>query len=334
MAWSPKAWCAGLTVLTTVLVLSAAPPALADSATISVTDTYGKADPAAGLPRVFTVSGTVAEDEYIYIRSRVLGGPPCAPTSATDSGSWFESYDDDDGFDDGQGQKKAKTGPFSFQQADTWKAPGTFVFCIWIAKTHSTITTPLTQTITFRSPSGVISASVNPAIPRPNQQATVTVVGSSEAAENVYAKIRRAGGAACAPSYDSDSGDSLIDGQSANGNFSVQAMTTQAQAGKYLICLWLADSGDSTTPIAGPQPETFTVAPPPAPCVVPRFKHGTTLKAMKKKLNAAHCTLGRVVYVRSRRYKRGTVIKLTPGPGATRAHGAPVRVLVSSGRAR
>jgi hypothetical protein len=94
------------------------------------------------------------------------------------------------------------------------------------------------------------------------------VTGSSEAPSRVYATIRSAGGAGCAPTYQADTGQNLINGQSVNGSFSILATTTQTQVGTYLICLWLASSPNDTSPIAGPQPETFTVAspaPPPPP---------------------------------------------------------------------
>lgn len=253
---------AGSFVLASLLALIAmlvcAGTVLADSASISVTTTAGQSDPAAGVPRIFTLSGVASVPEHVYVKARAPGGAPCAPTADSDTGSTIEQYGD-------WGYGEEVNGDFSFQKVFTWESPGTEVFCIWLASSGSTITTPITQTITFRAPNGTITATVNPITPTPDEKATITVTGSSEAPEKVFAKIRPSGGAPCAQTYDADTGSSLIDEQEVNGAFTEQATTTQSTAGTYLICLWLASSPNDTSPIAGPQPETFTVASPPPP---------------------------------------------------------------------
>jgi hypothetical protein len=266
-----RRWPARCLVLASVIsamFLVGASQALADSASISVTTTSGQSDPAAGVPRIFTLSGVASVPEHIYVKSRAPGGAPCAPTAESDTGSRFESYG-------GWGYGDEVNGNFNIQKVFTWEPPGTEVFCIWLAGSDKTITAPITQAITFRAPTGTITATVNPITPAPGQQATITVTGSSEAPEKVYAKIRSAGGAPCAQTYEADSGENLIYGQSVNGSFSEQAKTTQSKAGQYLICLWLAGSSNDTSPIAGPQPETFTVGvpPPPPPPLPPAPSH-------------------------------------------------------------
>jgi hypothetical protein len=162
-------------------------------------------------------------------------------------------------------------GTFSLPRAETWDTPGTFVFCIWLSAQESTVATPFTQAITFRAPTGTITASVNPVAPRINEQATITVTGASEAPAYVYAKVRPNGGTGCAPSYSADSGKDLLSGESVNGSFSLPVTTTQSTAGSYLMCLWLATSSTDAAPIAGPQPQPFDVLgpPPPPPAAVP-----------------------------------------------------------------
>jgi hypothetical protein len=305
--------------------------ASADSATITVTNTAGESDPAAELPRVFTLSGTASVPEYAYVKYRGPGGAPCAPNAHEDSGSMLGA------FWDGKVE-----GTFSLKTVMTWKEPGTFMFCIWLSPENNEygereIVTPITQVITFRSPRGTISATVNPLTPTPGQQATVTVTGSSEAPEKVFAKIRTAGGAPCAPTYEADTGSDLIEGQNVNGSFSDQATTTQSKAGTYLICLWLASSANDTSPIAGPQPETFTVAsppPPPPPCVVPAFSSRMHLSTVEQRIRAAHCAVGRVIYVRSRHVRKGMVVHLGSRPGTHLASDARITIIVSSGNPR
>ncbi len=326
--------CSLLVMLTFVGLLALCPQAFADSATITVTNTAGESDPAAELPRVFTLSGTVSVPEYAYVKYRGPGGAPCAPNAHEDSGSILWVF---------PGEKIE--GSFSVKTVMTWKQLGTFMFCIWLSPENNEygereIVTPITQVITFRSPRGTISATVNPLIPAPGQQATVTVTGSSEAPEKVFAKIRTAGGAPCAPTYEADTGSDLIEGQNVNGSFSEQATTTQSKAGTYLICLWLASSGSDTSPIAGPQPETFTVAspppppPPPPPCIVPSFSSRMHLSTVEQRIRTAHCAVGRVIYVRSRHVRKGMVVHLGSAPGTHLASDARITIVVSSGNPR
>jgi hypothetical protein len=328
--------------LALMAVLICSGTALADSASISVTNTAGESDPAAGVPRVFTLSGTTSVAEKVFVKYRAPGGASCAPTAQSDSGKLIPNEEGDYSW-----YGNEANGAFSFKHAYSWEPPGTVMFCIWLAKDENTITTPITQTITFRAPSGTITAAVSPDMPQPGQQATITVTGSSEAPEKVYAKVRPAGGASCAPTYEADPGQNLIDGTSVNGAFTEQATTTQSTAGTYLICLWLASSANDTSPVAGPQPETFTVASPPPPtppppppppspppCVVPSFSSKMSLSTVERRIRAAHCRVGKVRYSSSERYRRGAVIKLSHRPGTKLSSNSVVWVLVSSGRPR
>lgn len=240
------------------LLVVAGPALAADSASISVTTPDGHSDPAAYLPRVFTVSGKAGTSEHLYIKHRAAGGGACAPSAFTDSGTWL----------DASFYGQPVNGSFSLQRVLTWRSPGAWTFCFWLAGDETAVPpTPLTQTITFRPSAGTIGATITPATPRPGEQAELTVAGSSEAARRVYAKLRLADGTSCAPSYDADPGGSLFDGWSVDGAFSLNATYTQARAGQYLICLWLAGSSDDTLPIGGPQQQTFAVAKPPRPIV-------------------------------------------------------------------
>ena len=248
-----RAFCllfAGL-VAASVLLLSAS-AARADSATLSITDTGGRPDPVADVARVFTISGTAAVSEYLWAKYRPAGGAGCAPTKSSDSGNDLNGF-----------YERPVNGSFSLSNAITFSDPGTYLFCIWLAPNDYAVTTPISQVITFRSPTGTISATFNPLIPRPGQQTQVMVTGSSEAPEEVFAKVRPAGGAPCAPTYSSDTGDSLIDGAEVNGMFSQQASTTQQSPGNYVLCSWLASSSYDARPIAGPQAVPFSVVQPP-----------------------------------------------------------------------
>ena len=234
----------------TVVALAAAGTAMADSAALTVTDSAGRPDPAAQVPRVFTITGNAAVSEYLWASYRPAGGAPCAPSPYSDNASSQVV------------SQHAVNGTFSFNQVLTIQSAGTYQFCIWLTPSGSTATTPITQVFTFRSPTGTISATLNPLVPRPGQQTQVSVSGSSEAPERVYATVRAAG-APCAPTFDSDTGSSVIDGSSVNGAFTATGTTAQQQPGSYVLCLWLASSSSDAAPIAGPQAIPFTVVQPP-----------------------------------------------------------------------
>ena len=315
--------CLGACALTALVVLAWSGVAVADSASLRVTTTGGQSDPAADVARVFSVSGNVASPTRLYVTHRPTGGAACAPSAATDTGDADFWYGDD------------VEGDFSLSEAYTWRdGPGSFQFCIWLADGSSEVVTPITQVVTFRSPSGTISATLDPVRPRPGQTTTVTVVGASEAPKGVYTTVRRAGGSSCGPTYDSDSysSETIFSGEDVNGAFSLSQTMTQQDAGDYMLCLWLAESGSDTRPAAGPQPIPFTVAAPPRPaCVVPRIRRGTKLATAKRKIRRAHCRAGKVRRKRSG-VRRGRVIKATVPRGTRLRNRARVGLVVSRGR--
>lgn len=318
---------AGAVFVAALLALCTANPALADSATITFTDAAGTSDPAVGVGRTFTVAGNSAVGKSLWIRYRPAGGAPCSPSASSDAGRYtFDNFSGD------PFNGTAVNGNFTLRKTGAWLTPGTFMFCIWLSSSESTPATPFIQNVTFRPPTGTISATIAPISPQANQTATVTVLGSSEATKYVFATIRPAGGAPCATSYSADSGRGLIGGTRVNGAFSLSETTTQTTAGTYLICLWLADSSSDGAPVAGPQPATFTVTEPPRPCVVPPLPRFTVLATYLAALSGANCVPGAQRYTASVTYPRGTVIKATPSPGATLAPRAAVAVLISSGK--
>jgi hypothetical protein len=248
---------AAASLAATFALLVCAGAAAADTASITVTTADGIADAAAYLPRSFTFSGTSSASTHLYIKDRAGDGAQCGQSAFTDAGTWIDS----------SFYGQAVSGAWSFQRLMTWRAPGPWTFCFWLANDEKTVVTPLTRTITFRPSAGSIAATVNPAAPRPGEQAKVTVAGTTEAPKRVYAKLRPAGGPPCAASYDADAGGSLLDGWSVLGPFSINEIYTQPLAGQTVICLWLAGSSDDTLPIGGPQQQLFTVVEPPKPAL-------------------------------------------------------------------
>jgi hypothetical protein len=280
----------GLTAAVTAAALVAgllgAPAALADSAALTITDTSGRSDPVTGVPRTYTVSGTTSSPLRVYVKERATGPTPCAATANSDSGSYWDNYD--------QYEDRAANGAFSYSDVFSTDLNGTVMFCIWLAPDENTSVTPITQTITFRTPGGTISATVNPTTPQPSQTATLTITGTSEAPEEVFATIKPAG-APCAATYSADSGSGVLSNTDVNGNFTLMPTFSESTAGSYIACLWLADSNDDPTPVAGPQPIPFNVGTPPQvvtrQCTAAKSKRYKLTKAVtrtKRSLLHAH----------------------------------------------
>jgi hypothetical protein len=81
---------------------------------------------------------------------------------------------------------------------------------------------------------------------------------------------------------------------------------------------------------------TAPAPPPPAApasvrCVVPKVR-GRTVAAAAAALKAAHCSLGRRASAYSRTVRKGRIVSQSASPGALRAAGSPVNVVVSKGR--
>jgi beta-lactam-binding protein with PASTA domain len=55
---------------------------------------------------------------------------------------------------------------------------------------------------------------------------------------------------------------------------------------------------------------------------------GLRLGAAKRKIRAAHCSVGRIRRVRARRSLRGRVVNQAPRPGTIRRRGFPVSLAI------
>ena len=103
--------------------------------------------------------------------------------------------------------------------------------------------------------------------------------------------------------------------------------------GAYLACGYIQYNNSSDPPQAATSAAFTVLAPPPPPpsCVVPAIVKDEPLAATRQRLAAAACMSGKVHYVASARYARGSVFKLAPVPGTTLANAAKVDLYVSSG---
>jgi hypothetical protein len=239
-------------LVVTLALLGSAGPAWADSASLSVTTDGGLPDPVAYIPRVFTVSGTATGSVNLYVKHRAAGGPPCAASAYTDSGTFLE----------GAFYGVPISGAFAMNKTLTWRRPGTWLVCFWMASEETSITAPTSQVMTVRGPPAAIGATMTPNPAHAGEPAQITVAGTTEAPRRVYAKIRAADGTPCGPTFDADPGGGMIAGWSVEGAFAIKANLDNPVLGQYLICTWLAGDSADDLPVAGPVAQVFGVVRP------------------------------------------------------------------------
>jgi hypothetical protein len=209
-----------------------------DSVSLAVLDSRGRNDPVEDVGRVLDFTTESAADAYLYVTHRPAGGAQCAPTYDADSGT---------GLIDGE---SITAGSSEVRQTTTWEESGRYLFCMWIANSSDDPNGgSFSQIVKFRQPHGRIRF-LGPSSVSVNRAAALRFRGISEAPKYLFVSYRNAGGSGCAPTYYSDSGNTIIEGANANGGFNETDVYTFESRGTYLICAWLADSGDDTQPVA------------------------------------------------------------------------------------
>jgi hypothetical protein len=85
------------------------------------------------------------------------------------------------------------------------------------------------------------------------------------------------------------------------------------------------------TKLAAGTPVAITVSTGP-PCIVPRVAAGTALGTVERRLAANHCSVGRISTARSRRYRRGRVLRLGQRTGQVLASHSAVAIVLARRR--
>src|SRR4051794_14700615 len=120
-------------------------------------------------------------------------------------------------------------------------------------------------------------------------------------------------------------------------NFGLARIGNAASANSMSDCFGLSSGGGSTadtTPPTAPTNGTPVVTKPLAPapkkhCIVPRLR-GKSLRAARRALAKAHCSLGRVTKKRvRRRIRKGHVVAQSRAPGTVRPSGTRVSLVLS-----
>lgn len=227
-------------------LLAIAPLARADTVDLRVIDAGGRVDPVQDIARTFEFNVASGSNSYLFVKFRPSGGPGCAPTAASDSGDELVSY------------AKVAAGSQIVTKVETFDDDGPHIFCSWLGAGTDSATLTSSQVVIFRRPSASIRFEGSPRTLGVDSPAKLLFSGRSEAPRQLLVKVRRTGGAGCAPTADSDSGEYLFY-DSVNGSFDFTRVVKYSEKGSYTVCTWIARNSSDTEPVISPKRFTFFV---------------------------------------------------------------------------
>jgi hypothetical protein len=313
----------------TLALLGIAAGAGAAQAASTIAITVG-ADPVEGITTQLGVSGsTSSTSEAYYLAYKPAGGSPCAANYAADDGIGLIS-----------GGSSSQPGPFSRSLNQAFPSAGSYLVCAWLQSSSTTVTAVDVKTVAVRIPKLSLSVSA-PAAVALGQTFQVTTTSQAEAQRDLWVYGLVDTGRGCPANASAAARDEAVttvisDRSVLGGPTTSSENLTLQSAGQYLLCGYIQYNSSSKPPEATAS-AVFTVVapppppPPPPPCVVPAVVKDEPLAQTKARLTAASCTAGKVRYVASARYARGSVFKLAPVAGTSLANAAAVDLYVSSG---
>ncbi len=108
------------------------------------------------------------------------------------------------------------------------------------------------------------------------------------------------------------------------GTNTITALATDGAGATAQVQIAVVYTPPPPAPHAGPPP-------PAARCKVPKTK-GMKLTVAEKAIRKAHCKVGKVKWVKSRKMRHGRVMSTTPRPGHVLSSGSKIELFVSKGR--
>jgi hypothetical protein len=290
-------------------------------------------DPTESIATQIEASGTSTNAETtLNATVKPAGGSGCAANSQADGGErlYFGLF--------------VEEGPFSKSVNQTFDKAGSYVVCGWLndeSQSGDPLVAHTELTFSVRAPHLALSI-VAPASVRPGQTFQIVTTAQAEVARTVEEFVIPNTGRGCpanSAAATSTSGDTQIYwparfGSSwsvEGGPFSESVNEDLRSTGQYLACAYVEYPTSQSPPEITASAVIDSSATPP-PCVVPRIKAGSTLASAERQVRSAHCTVGRVRARRSRRYRRGRVLRLGARAGQRLQYHAPVEIIISSGR--
>jgi hypothetical protein len=312
--------------LATLIATTAATFALTASAAHAATSlslTIGN-DPVESVATQIGVAGAVPDDqERVYVHQKPTGGTACGVNPDADDGdSVIDTY-------------LLTTGDYNKSANITFTTAGTYLVCAWMKRaSDSAILLTDSKVVTVRVPKLALAVAATPTTVSQGQTFQVTATAQAEAERSVslFAIVDTGRGcpANAAAADQADAANPFWKRSIVGGPTTLSANLSLSTPGAYLLCGYFQYRSSSDPPQAVAA-AAFTVLAPPPPCVVPALVARELPAAAKGRLAAASCTPGKLRYVASARYPRGTVFKFSPPPGTSLANAAVVSIYVSAG---
>lgn len=312
-----------LAVLLLLLVVCTT-QATAAHAVSSVAITVGT-DPVESIATQVGATGSTTEaSAYLTMTFKPAGGAGCGANHQADTGTdVFGSY------------LVSQAGSYSYGPNLTFNLAGSYLLCAWLDTSGNVVATD-SKVVVVRVPHLALTLGVPAAVSKDDTfQITTTTQAEVERYLSVDVLVDNGRGcpANAAAAY-SPAVRNPISGRSIVGGPTTSSVNMSLNTpGTYLVCGYIQYRFSSDPPQATAAATLTVVAPPPPPpsCVVPAVIKDEPLALAKTRLAAASCASGRVSYVASARYARGSVFKFAPVPGTTLPNAAPITLFVSSG---
>jgi hypothetical protein len=296
-------------------------------ASATVTITVGAA-PAESIVTQLGASGSVTDtNDYVVVHYKPTGGSACGANPSADNGTQVV----DSSF--------LPTGPYAKSANVTFDPAGGYLACAWVVQSASpeTVVAADAKTIVVRVPHLSLTLGVPGAVDV-GQTFQVTTTTQAEVARDLYVSVSVDTGRGCPANASAalavSASSTVVNGRSVvGGPATASTNLSLSTPGTYLVCGYLQHSRASDPPQATAAASLVVGAPPPPPppCVVPVVVKDEPRAATKARLAAASCSVGKIRYVASARYARGSVFKVAPIAGTSLTNAARVDLFVSSG---
>jgi hypothetical protein len=315
--------------LMALLLIGCALQANAARAVSSITINVGD-DPVESITTQVGVTGSTTESSgYLALTRKPVGGAGCGANYQADTGTGvFYPY------------AVSQAGAISYAVNQTFDLAGSYLLCAWLDTTGNgqNVVAATSKVVAIRAPHLALTLGV-PAAVNKDETFQLTTTTQAEAERDLYVDLLVDTGRGCpanaAAAYQAAESNPISNRSVVGGPTTSSTNVSLSTAGKYLVCGYIQYRAVSDPPQVTAVATLTVVAPPPPPpppsCVVPVVIKDEPLAATKTRLAAASCAVGKVRYVASARYARGSVFKFAPVSGTTLPNAAPLTLFVSSG---
>ena len=232
----------------------------------------------------------------------------------------------------------SQAGAISYAVNQTFDLAGSYLLCAWLDTSGNgqNVVATDSKVVAIRAPHLALTLGV-PAVVNKDETFQLTTTTQAEAERDLYVDLLVDTGRGCpanaAAAYQAAERNPISNRSIVGGPVTSSTNVSLSTAGKYLVCGYIQHRASSDQPQATAVATLTVVAPPPPPpsCVVPAIVKDEPLAATKARVAAASCAVGKVRYVASARFARGSVFKFAPVQGTTLPNAAPLTLYVSSG---